>query len=274
MPRKQKQNKLPMYLIAGVLCVLLVVAVVLLAGGTKEENATAGGAVQQGIRYLEALEQQDPDDVRQIRRQIYRRNMEAQRDTLATQIRNGETDPFPLFQDYALLGDSRAIGFYYSEFLEESRVLADGGNTIRAIPGRIEQLLQINPSYIFLCYGLNDVSIGYWDTAEEYAQEYVSCVAMIQEALPDATIVVSSILPAKDPAFNTSSRWRWIPDWNVVLEKTCQENGVLYANCDWVYEDQSYYWTSDGIHLRPYVYPYWGGQLILTALYGGLAYEN
>ena len=273
MTERKKKKAQPKYIPVVILCVLVVLGAVLLSGrGGKETPADS--AVQQGIAYLEALEQKDPNGVRQVRNAIYVSKMLAQRDTLTQQIMDGDTDPFPLFQDYALLGDSRAIGFYYSEFLEESRVLADGGNTIRAIPDRIEQLQQINPSYVFLCYGLNDVSIGYWDTAESYAAEYMEKVAMIQEALPNATVVVSSILPAKDPAFDTSSRWRWIPDWNVVLEQVCKENGVLFANCNWVYDQQNYYWTGDGIHLRPYVYPYWGGQLIITALYGGFENEG
>lgn len=270
--RKQK-TALSKYIPLAVLCAIVVLGAVLLLG--RGGKATpAGSAVQQGVAYLEALEQKDPNAVRQVRNEIYVEKMMEQRDALTEQIMYGQVDPFPLFQDYALLGDSRAIGFYYSEFLEESRVLADGGNTIRVIPDRLWQLEQINPSYVFLCYGLNDVSIGYWDTAESYAAEYMEKVAMIREVLPNATIVVSSILPAKDPAFNTSSRWRWIPDWNVVLEQVCKENGVLFANCNWVYDQQNYYWTGDGIHLRPYVYPYWGGQLIITALYGGLENEG
>jgi len=158
--------------------------------------------------------------------------------------------------------------------LEKDRILADGGNTIRAIPGWLDTLVQLDPSYIYLCYGLNDTSIGYWDTGEEYAAEYISCVQLLQESLPDAKIIVSSILPAQDPAFNRSSRWRWIPDWNVVLEAACAENGILYANCDWLHESYPQYWDPDGIHFRPSLYPYWGGMLLVTGLFGGLEYEG
>lgn len=274
MAEKKRRGRRPNYILPVILCVLAAIVVIMLPQSGRQQTPELSAAAQQGVAFLDSLAQKDPAAVRQVRREIYIQKMLQQRDTLTQQIMTGAADPFPLFEDYALLGDSRAIGFYYSEFLEADRVLADGGNTIRIIPDRIWQLQQINPSYVFLCYGLNDVSIGYWDTAEAYAQEYMSHVALIREALPEATVVVSSILPAKDPAFNTSSRWRWIPDWNVVLEQTCKDNGVLFANCDWVFEQQSYYWTADGIHLRPYVYPYWGGQLIVTALYGGLENET
>lgn len=270
---ERRKQKRPNYIV--ILAVLAVVAavVLLLTLGGKEKTQQAD-AVQQGRAYLASLEAKDPGAVRAVREEIFMRRMQEQKDTLTQQIQNGEVDPFPLFQDYVIMGDSRAVGFWYHDFLDQSRVLADGGNTIRVIPDWLSTLQQINPKYVYLCYGLNDTSIGFWDTAEAYAAEYMSCVAMIQETLPDAKIVVSSILPAQDPAFNRSSRWRWIPDWNVVLEATCAENGVLYANCDYLHEYYFGYWDPDGIHLQPALYPYWGGQLLITGLYGGLTYEG
>ena len=270
----KRTQKRPKYIwIAGVLAVVLALAL-LLAFGAKGKTPEDSDAVARGKAYLASLTQKDPDAVRKIREEIFMGRMAAQKEELTYKIMNGEEDPFPLLQDYMILGDSRAVGFWYNEFLAQDRVLADAGNTIRAIPDRIEQLVQSNPRYVFLCYGLNDISIGYWNTAEEYAQEYMSCVAMIQEALPDATIVVSSIIPAMDPAFERSSRWRWIPDWNVVLEQTCAQNGILYANCDFFVDSYPWYWASDGIHFRPSLYPFWGGMLIVTALYGEMSYEG
>jgi urocanate hydratase len=49
---------------------------------------------------------------------------------------------------------------------------------------------------------------------------------------------------------------------------------ILYADCDWVFYEHSDRWEEDGHHLRAEVYPYWGGQLLITALYGGLADES
>ena len=85
------------------------------------------------------------------------------------------TDPFPLFQDYALLGDSRAIGFYYSEFLEESRVLADGGNTVVVIEHNLDviktadYIIDIGPEG-----GLRGGTVIAQGTPEEIAESPVS----------------------------------------------------------------------------------------------------
>lgn len=273
---KRKKQKRPNYIwiFAAVLVVVAAVVLVLTLGGKEKAQQQAADPVEAGRAYLASLEAKDPNAVSAVREEIFMRRMADQKETLLQQILAGETDPFPLFQDYVIMGDSRAVGFWYHDFLDQSRVLADGGNTIRIIPERLAALQELNPKYIYLCYGLNDTSIGFWDTAEAYAAEYMSCVAMIQELLPDAKIVVSSILPAQDPAFNRSSRWRWIPDWNVVLEATCAENGVLYANCDYLHDYYFGYWDPDGIHLQPPLYPYWAGQLLVTGLYGGLTYEG
>lgn len=272
---KRKKQKRPNYIWIFVAVLVVVAAVVLvLALGGKDETRKETDAVTAGRAYLASLEAKDPNAVSAVREEIFMRRMADQKETLLQQILAGETDPFPLFQDYAILGDSRAVGFWYHDYLDQSRVLADGGNTIRILPERVAALQQLNPKYIYLCYGLNDISIGFWDTPEAYAAEYMTYVANLQELFPDAKIVVCSMLPAKDPAFNRSSRWRWIPDWDVVLEATCEQYGVLYADCDMLYDTYGYLWGSDGIHFHESIYPYWAGMLLVTGLYGGLTYEG
>ena len=222
--------------------------------------------IEVGIAYLEALEQKDPADVQAVRKQIHQAHLDAQRDALLQQLESGTLDPFSLFKDYVIMGDSRAVGFWYRDFLDKSRVLADGGHTIRNIPDQMDALVALNPSVIYLCYGLNDTSIGYWKTADSYVAEYIQCVKNIQAALPDATIVVSSILPARDPAFQRSEKWRNIPQWSAALEAACKENGILFANCDSLAVDYPNLWDPDGIHFREAFYPHWASMLVVTTL--------
>ena len=264
----RNQRKLPIMPIAVILAVLLLVSLVgaLFGGG---EEAASNDVTAAGIAYLEELEQKDPAAVMQVRQDIYQAEIDAQRDQLVRQLANGETDPFSLFKDYVLLGDSRAVGFWYRNFLDKSRVLADGGHTIRNLEGYVDTIVQMNPSQIFLCYGLNDTSIGYWDTAQEYVTEYMEVVNEIREKLPNATIVVSSILPAKDPAFEKSRKWYNIPEWSAALEEACEENGILFANCDRLAVDYSNLWDPDGIHFRKEFYPYWASCMVAAILMEG-----
>ena len=248
---------------------ILVVLFVIVLGG-KKQTTDPEASVQEAVAYLAQMEQRDPGEVKKIRNEIYLRRVETQKKELISQMKSGDLDPFPLFQDYVIMGDSRAIGYYYSEFLPEERILATGGHTIRAIKKQLDELKRINPRYVFLCYGLNDISSGYWDNDEDHAKDYMEYIQKIQEALPEATIVVSSILPTTKAAYSTSAHWKKIPEWNETLQAACEENGILFADCTWIYDKHKKLWVADGYHFRPAVYPYWGGQLILTALYGDI----
>lgn len=266
---RKKQQNLPIPPIAIVIGAVLLVVVLMfiLGGGSDAENAD--NDVAAGIAYLEALEKKDPAAVQAVRKQIQQAKIDAQRDELLQQLTDGTIDPFSLFKDYVLMGDSRAVGYWYWDFLDKGRVLADGGHTIRNITDQMDTLVSLNPSTIYLCYGLNDISIGYWDTAEDYVTEYIQIVKQIQEKLPNAAIVVSSILPARDPAFKQSAKWRNIPEWSEALEKACEENGILFANCDQLAEDYPNLWDPDGIHFREAFYTYWASSLVVTTLMEG-----
>ena len=255
-----------------VLAMLVVLILVLFLGGNKERSVEAT-AIQEGINFLTQQEQKDPNVVRQARQALYVRRMEEKKDELLAAVDSGEIDPFTLFQDYALLGDSRGVGFSFWGHMSADRVLADAGNTIRTIPDKYEELKALQPSYVYLCFGINDCGIGFWATGEEYAAEYVETVRDLQKVLPEATIVVSSIPPAQDPAFELSTDWYNIPDWNVALEAACKEAGILFASFDSVYEEHSDLYDIDGIHFLSEIYPYWAGELIVTALYGGVTNE-
>lgn len=265
---KKKQN-LPIPPIAIVIGAVFLVVVLMFFLGGNSESEKAAEEVRAGIAYLESLEKKDPSAVQQVRKEIRQAQLDEQREELLQQLTDGTIDPFSLFKDYVVMGDSRAVGFWYRDFLDKGRVLADGGHTIRNITEQMDTLVSLNPATIYLCYGLNDTSIGYWDTAESYVTEYVQIVKQIQEKLPDATIVVSSILPAKDPAFQKSSKWYNIPDWSAALEDACEANGILFANCDQLAVDYPNLWDPDGIHFREEFYPYWASNLVVATLMEG-----
>ncbi len=268
---KMLNRLLPWLLALG----LVIVLAVWVTGSLPEEPQEAQ-TVQTGLDYLRTLEQEDPARIVELLRQreadrlaqMREEEREAQRQEMIRQIESGEVDIWSYFQDYVILGDSRAVGFYYFDFLEKSRVLADGGHTIRNVEPQLETIKALQPRYIYLCYGLNDVSIGYWNTKEEYVAELLEVVAMLRRELPEATVIVSSILPARDPAFELSSRWYQIPDFSAAVEAACQEQGILFSNNDSISETYAEYWQPDGIHVRPEFYPYWATNLILTTIEG------
>lgn len=280
---------------AGRFVSAVLAAVMLLGGcGNGDRVDTAPG-----IGYLESLEQQDPAAVDQILRQRRMEELEVQREELLRQIKADELDPFAVFQDAVILGDSRAVGFFYYGFVDESRDLTGSGDTILNIPDKLDQLEAMNPRYIYLTYGLNDIKIGHWATLEDHIESYMARVREIQERLPDAVIIISSVLPFRDPsaqpepggdgtetvptASSSSSglsaadkqRLTQIPRWNKLMEETCREFGLIFVDNSAICEEFKNLWEPDGIHVMKSFYPKWGKNLAVAALEeGGIVYEE
>ena len=133
--RKPKNHNPLQAVILVVLVVAILVGMVFVLR-KKGRSTMDASAIQEGLDFLTQLEQKNPDSVRQARQALYVRRMEAQKEELVAKLESGEVDPFSLFQDYVVMGDSRSVGFWYRDFLEQDRVLADGGNIIRNIPGQ------------------------------------------------------------------------------------------------------------------------------------------
>ena len=74
--------------------------------------------------------------------------------------------------------------------------MAEAGLTIADIPKYQDQMKTLNPSYLFLCTGINDVSIGLWPTKEEYVEAYEETMQTLMKELPDTHIYINSIFPA------------------------------------------------------------------------------
>lgn len=276
--RQKKQHSAVAALLTLALLAGITAWLYLSASPVKAQNVDTAA----GLAFLAAQEIKDPAEVDTLlreREEERRRQEEEQRAAEEQEhlreerraeyqaridaILNGDVDIWGEFEDFVILGDSRAVGFYYYDFLETSRVLAGGGDTILRVADHMSEIVALQPKYIFLCYGLNDVSIGIWNTEEAYVEEFRGVLASLREKLPDAVIVVSSILPAQDPAFALSSRWYRIPDFSAAVAELCAQEGVVFVDNTEICEIYANYWQPDGIHVRPEFYPYWARNLIV-----------
>lgn len=250
----KKQTQIVIGLCVVVLIVLVAIIVVI-AGGKSSQAAEEAGLVQAGVQYLQQLESQSTETVeaelKEIRKQERIQAME-----------NGELSVWDQLEDAVILGDSRAVGFYYFGYMDESRVLAEAGSTIKKVAEHLEDLRNLNPAQVFLCYGLNDVSIGFWSSPEEYVTEMEEVMQSIWEVVPDAEIYISSILIARDPAFQKSSAWYNIPEYNDALKAFCEEKGYHFVDNSDLCEKYADLWEVDGIHVQTGFYPYWGANLV------------
>ena len=254
--RKLFSNRIVVFLLA----IIAILAVVLIL--VKHSNRGKAAEVQAGVAYLESLEAQEPADVEAQIKQINKENLAKEREEIIRKLESGELDVWSQFKDYVLMGDSRAVGYEYWHFLPDDRVIASAGATIREIKNNMETVVAMNPSYVFLCYGLNDVSIGFWPTPEEYVAEFTETLTELQERIPGVKIIVSSILPAQDPAFQRSQKWYEIPDYSAACGKMCEENGWYFADNTEIVEEYRSLYDIDGIHFQQAFYPHWAVNLI------------
>lgn len=238
-------------LAAAVALVIIIAVIVIVKHGSTEADKD----LESGISYIQALENKDVSEVENAVKALKKAEKKAA-------FENGEIDVWQQFDDTVIMGDSRAVGFYVYEFLEQRRVLAAGGDTIRNITDNIEALKNLNPGNIILCYGLNDISIGYWNTVEEYLAEMDQMIALLHENLPNAVVYVNSIIPAIDPAFSRAPIWRNIPDWNVEIKKHCEENNIPYIDLTDTLAAHPGLYNEDGIHVPREFYQYWAIDIV------------
>ena len=240
-------------LLAELAAVVVIIGIVIFIALSGQDIATDD--IQEGRSYIEGLEAADTasieEQVKELRKEERRAALES-----------GDLDVWAQFTDIAILGDSRAVGFYSYDLVDESRVFASAGATIRDIEQYTDQLATLNPSSVIFCYGLNDISIGFWDNVDDYIAEQDQIIANLQNALPDTTIYVNSIIPATDPAFDRSEKWRDIPDWNDAIRQHCEDNGSPYIDITEDVEAHSDLYDVDGIHMQKAFYEYWAIDMI------------
>ena len=167
----------------GLLLVCALLAALLLSGCSGQKQAEYRADVQSGVSYLQSLETIDPDTVTQKLRQMRLEKLQAERAAREQALLDDIDTVWQEFSDAVILGDSRAVGFSYYSFLDASRVLASSGERIDAIGGHIEDLKKLDPAYIFLCYGIND--LGWYGSAQDYADTLLEKIRLLRRELPE-----------------------------------------------------------------------------------------
>lgn len=250
------------FVIAAVIAIGVAAAIIAAAvgGGRGKKSAE----IKEGVSFLKAQESKDPKEVEQVLTEQKKAKMQAERAEMQKKLEDGTIDVWSLFGDSVIMGDSRAVGFYTFEFLPQSRVLADGGNTIANIKDHEEELVQLNPANLFLCYGLNDVSIGLWKTKEDYVKDYASILDELHKKLPNTSIFVNSIIPAQQPAIDSTPAWGNIPEWSDAVHQMVKKKGYGWVGIDDLVSRHQDLYDPDSIHVRREFYPLWATQMMLS----------
>lgn len=161
--------------------------------------------------------------------------------------------------DIVFYGDSLT---YYGDFASvfPDKVVCNlglRGDTIQGMIDRVEQVRLLEPKKVFLMGGINDVSNV---TADEFEERYNRLLDSIILVLPEATIIVQSMLPVNTKEFNISCNNTLISICNKRIQKIAAERIFYYLDVHSAYEENGQLpilLTRDGLHLVNGAYDRW-----------------
>lgn len=240
------------------------------ASGQSETSAPSKTELEKGKEYLESLDKRKPDEVKE-KIDVEKAAYEAKKEERAYALKRKEyldtlegDALWSSFDDFVFLGDSRVVGFSLYGYLPSDRVLAETGDTIRAIEGNMDSIRSLQPGKIFISYGINDISCGLWSTADEYAEDFARQLDDLKKELPDADIYVNSILPATEEAVGNAPVWGGLPEFSEAVRKVCEKKKVSFIDNQNLIKEHADLYEGDGVHVKPDFYRFWAENQILA----------
>lgn len=220
----------------GLVCILIC-SIVFLAKQFTNNNS-------EGAKYIREQENLDSLEEKKVLTKIREEEMKEA-------IENGEVSVYSLFDSCVFYGDSRVDGFV--GIFHGAAIYAEKGDTIDDIEKWDENITKMQPSKVFLAYGINDLGLKLDEIYDGYGKQYEKMIKEhILKYVPNTKICVNSIIRATPEAMDKSPCWYKLDEYNKQIKEMCEENGWIYIDNDKISDgsDSSYY-TDDGIHFTP-----------------------
>lgn len=170
------------------------------------------------------------------------------------------------FADVLFLGDSRTHGLQLYGGLTAGTYYHAVGATVESVFSKatqeieggkkvpmVDALAGLECSKVYVMLGVNELG---WPQAEKFGEQFSLLVDRIREELPEAVVVIQSILPvsAKQDAKKSYVNNKRIAVYNTILEELAQEKQCPYLNVAEAVVDEAgclrANLTSDGVHLN------------------------
>lgn len=185
-------------------------------------------------------------------------------------VQKGEWVRNTYFNDAVFLGDSITDGIKLYDIMSNTTVLSNTGiglgniftkkvNILGTEQTLMEALATTNAKKVYVLMGAN--SMG--SDLETFIKSYGVLIDGVKKAAPNAIIYIQSVLPVTQtyaklrPTFANER----IDEFNVALEKLCEEKQVYYLYVAEVLKDENgglfENYSSDGLHFGPTLYREW-----------------
>ena len=159
-----------------------------------------------------------------------------------------------IFSTSVIMGDSIAEAFSAYNILHGSSVVAGLGARLDAVEGDIARVVEINPQFLFLSYGRNDIIMTNGDI-ELFLAYYGALLNRLHLELPGTRIFVNAIFPVHPDVVEANPMLAYIEEYNRALRGLCEQRQVTFIdNSSWVQPD---YFAEDGIHFQFQFYKMW-----------------
>ena len=177
-------------------------------------------------------------------------------DTIA-QLDAGTLTYKSLYANSLFVGDSITTGFDVYSIVNSSNVIAVvGANMSTHLTENLYTIVQYNPEYLFVHYGLNEM-----DPSEAgvnaFITKYKENLTYLKQNLPYTKIIVLGLAPVSGAAIEKQNRFTWIGTYNDRMRGMCQELSVGYHQNDAFYSARMDLYAKDGIHHQPELYRQW-----------------
>lgn len=163
------------------------------------------------------------------------------------------------------LGDSITQNCNWNELFSNDNILNRGisGDTTAGILKRIDDIVYLKPTKLFLMAGINDFSLG--RTAQQVTRNDVHIIDTIRHELPATKIYVQSTLPINNSLNKYATTPAQIEALNANLQKICREKRIVFINLYPFFTNSTQHlkikYTFDGTHLNGKGYQLWKNKI-------------
>ncbi len=236
----------------GIILVIAIFAIVL----TRRASASEEADLEPGLSYLQSLENTDTAKIKIELKDSHNRKMREKVESIG--LNNGNI--WQMFSDVVIMGDSQVYSFLEFDLLDSRSVIANIGDTIEDALNYQDELQSLNPSYLVLAYGLNDVESDI--SVETYIEEIIEVTAQFQALLPDTAIYINSIIPSTEQGIEKLPVRANIPNWNDTVSSYCDENDIPYIDLTETLAEHPDLYEPDGVHVKKEFLQYWAISII------------
>lgn len=226
--------------------VAILIIIVFFVYNHSKANKVTDAEVEQGIEMIKKLEAVEVADVEEVMESIAVAESESEKAW-------HERPLIERFENAMVLGDSEAASLAAYGILQDSQVAAKIGCKVENSDEHVQTAIDKKPAVVFMTYGKND--LGYYGSAEEFAEVYGEKLAMLKDGIPNVRIYVVSILPSTQAVKEEMPYMGNDASFNEALKAKASEMGLEYIDCTGLVQDE--YYEPDGIHYIRDLYEEW-----------------